>query len=88
MAAPAGVDELLRWLALVLAVANLVNKQAFYNQFWLVGALVAASLALPQGEPAVEATTAAAPTTRHPFAKSGALRRLRVLPDPDFAKCS
>jgi hypothetical protein len=49
-----GVDELLRWLALVLAVANLVNKQAFYNQFWLVGALVAASLALPQGEPAVE----------------------------------
>ena len=45
-----GVDELLRWLALVLAVANLVNKQAFYNQFWLVGALVAASLALPQGE--------------------------------------
>ena len=42
------VDELLRWLALVLAVANLVNKQAFYNQFWLVGALVAASLALPQ----------------------------------------
>ena len=37
-------------LALVLAVANLVNKQAFYNQFWLVGALVAASLALPQGE--------------------------------------
>ena len=47
-----GTDELLRWLALVLAVANLVNKQAFYNQFWLVGALVAASLALPQGEPA------------------------------------
>jgi hypothetical protein len=46
-----GIDELLRWLALVLAVANLVNKQAFYNQFWLVGALVAASLALPQGEP-------------------------------------
>ena len=27
------------------AVANLVNKQAFYNQFWLVGALVAASMA-------------------------------------------
>ena len=41
--------ELLRWLALVLAVVNLVNKQAFYNQFWLVAALVAASLALPQG---------------------------------------
>ncbi len=42
------VAEVLRWLALVLAVANLVNKQAFYNQFWLVGALVAASLALPR----------------------------------------
>ncbi|MEO5610075.1 MAG: hypothetical protein ABIQ61_04480 [Ornithinibacter sp.] len=41
------VAEVLRWLALVLAVANLVNKQAFYNQFWLVGALVIASLALP-----------------------------------------
>ena len=39
------VDEVLRWLALVLAVANLVNKQAFYNQFWLVAVLVAASLA-------------------------------------------
>ncbi|MFQ6170564.1 hypothetical protein ACK8HX_03065 [Oryzobacter sp. R7] len=39
------VGELLRWLALVLAVANLVNKQAFYNQFWLVAALVAASVA-------------------------------------------
>jgi hypothetical protein len=39
------LPELWRWLALVLLVANLVNKQAFYNQFWLVGALVAASLA-------------------------------------------
>jgi len=34
------LDVLLRWLALLLLVANLVNKQAFYNQFWLVGALV------------------------------------------------
>jgi hypothetical protein len=42
-------SELLRWLALSLAVVSLVNKQAFYNQFWLVAALVAASLALPQG---------------------------------------
>ncbi len=39
------LDELLRWLALVLLVANLVNKQAFYNQFWLVGAVVVVSLA-------------------------------------------
>src|SRR4029079_6510342 len=34
------LPELLRWLALMLLVANVVNKQAFYNQFWLVGALV------------------------------------------------
>jgi hypothetical protein len=54
-----GTAELLRWLALVLAVANLVNKQAFYNQFWLVGALVAASLAV---EP-VRAAAAPAPGT-------------------------
>jgi hypothetical protein len=37
--------HLLWWLALVLFVANLVNKQAFYNQFWLVGSLVALGLA-------------------------------------------
>ena len=42
-----GLGELLRWLALLLLVANLVNKQAFYNQFWLSGALVVVSLALP-----------------------------------------
>jgi hypothetical protein len=41
--------ELLRWLALVLLVANLVNKQAFYNQYWLSGALVALSLAAEAG---------------------------------------
>lgn len=41
----AALPELLGWLALVLLVANLVNKQAFYNQYWLVGALVALSLA-------------------------------------------
>lgn len=47
------IDELLRWLALVLLVANLVNKQAFYNQFWLSAALVLASFALggPTGGP-------------------------------------
>ncbi len=39
------LHELLGWLALVLLVANLVNKQAFYNQYWLVGALVAMALA-------------------------------------------
>jgi hypothetical protein len=39
------LEQLLRWLALLLLVANLVNKQAFYNQFWLSGALVAVSFA-------------------------------------------
>ena len=42
-----GPGELIRWLALLLLVANLVNKQAFYNQFWLSGALVVVSLAIP-----------------------------------------
>ncbi|MGL5849405.1 MAG: hypothetical protein ACRCZD_01375, partial [Phycicoccus sp.] len=44
------VDEVLRWLALVLVVASLVNKQAFYNQFWLVAVLVAASVAVGPGQ--------------------------------------
>jgi len=39
------LSSLLGWLALVLLVANLVNKQAFYNQYWLVGGLVALALA-------------------------------------------
>lgn len=51
-----GVAELLRWCALVLAAANLVNKQAFYNQYWLVVALVVLSWALPQEHPADGAT--------------------------------
>jgi hypothetical protein len=38
----------LRWCALVLFVANLVNKQAFYNQYWLVAALVLISMAVPR----------------------------------------
>ena len=45
------LDELLRWCAFVLLAANLVNKQAFYNQFWLSAALVAMSLAVPHREP-------------------------------------
>jgi glycosyl transferase family 87 len=46
------LGAVLRWLALVLLVANLVNKQAFYNQFWLVGALVVVSLAVAVRGPA------------------------------------
>jgi hypothetical protein len=38
----------LRWFALMLLVANLVNKQAFYNQYWLVAALVVMSFAVPR----------------------------------------
>ena len=38
---------LVRWCALVLFVANLVNKQAFYNQYWLVAGLVLLSWAIP-----------------------------------------
>jgi hypothetical protein len=45
-----GVAELIRWCALTLLVANLVNKQAFYNQYWLVVALMVLSWALPQAE--------------------------------------
>lgn len=42
----------LRWAALLLLVANLVNKQAFYNQYWLVAAMVLLSWAAasPQAE--------------------------------------
>ena len=41
------LGELVRWLALLLLVANLVNKQAFYNQYWLVAGLVLLSWAVP-----------------------------------------
>jgi hypothetical protein len=44
---PPDLGGVIRWCALILFVANLVNKQAFYNQFWLVGALVLVSLAVP-----------------------------------------
>lgn len=58
------MGELLRWSALILLAANLVNKQAFYNQYWLVGALVAISLLAedrsPQLSPSPSAATAAA----------------------------
>jgi hypothetical protein len=45
------LPEVLRWLALLLLVANLVNKQAFYNQYWLAGTLVVVSLALAAPRP-------------------------------------
>jgi hypothetical protein len=47
------LGTVLRWGALFLFVANLVNKQAFYNQYWLVAALVVISLAVPRPQEAV-----------------------------------
>jgi hypothetical protein len=41
------LPAVLRWAALVLFVASLVNKQAFYNQYWLVAAVVLLSWAVP-----------------------------------------
>jgi hypothetical protein len=52
------VAVVLRWCALVLLVANLVNKQAFYNQYWLVAGLVLVSWAaagVPVRSPAASA---------------------------------
>ncbi|WP_432511890.1 hypothetical protein [Kineococcus sp. SYSU DK001] len=46
---PVGLAGLLTWCAAVLLVANLVNKQAFYNQFWLVGALLLLAVAASAG---------------------------------------
>jgi len=45
------VDVILRITAWLLLVLNLANKQAFYNQYWLSAALIAASLAAGTPEP-------------------------------------
>ncbi|NAZ83781.1 hypothetical protein GTR02_18365 [Kineococcus sp. R8] len=47
---PVGLPGLLTWCAAVLLVANLVNKQAFYNQYWLVGALLLTAVAARAGQ--------------------------------------
>ncbi|GAA3626029.1 hypothetical protein GCM10022223_49050 [Kineosporia mesophila] len=54
--------NVLRWAAMVLLVANLVNKQAFYNQYWLVAALIVISLAAAR-YPQVSASEEADPVT-------------------------
>jgi hypothetical protein len=46
---PVGLAGLLTWCAAVLFAANLVNRQAFYNQFWLVGALLLLAVAASAG---------------------------------------
>jgi hypothetical protein len=55
------LGTVLRWGALFLFVANLVNKQAFYNQYWLVAALVVISLAVPGVATGVATPDSAAP---------------------------
>jgi len=47
------LGRLALWLAALLLTINLVNKQAFYNQFWLVAALLLVALA---ASPASHAT--------------------------------
>ena len=68
------LHELLGWLALLLVVANLVNKQAFYNQFWLAGALVALSLAATGVPVRASAPAAAAPAAAPPGRPSATAR--------------
>jgi len=62
-----GPAQLLRWCSLMLLLANLVNKQAFYNQFWLAGALLLLSWAVPQDLEPVP------PAPAGPGARSGRL---------------
>jgi hypothetical protein len=64
------IGQWLLWAALALLLANLVNKQAFYNQYWLVAALLVLGWAIEQpadlrprsrrepGRPAVPTATA------------------------------
>jgi hypothetical protein len=56
------LSSVLRWCALVLFVANLLNKQAFYNQYWLVGALVVISFAITRVPAAADDSAVAAET--------------------------
>ena len=55
------LGTVLRWAALFLFVANLVNKQAFYNQYWLVAALVVISLTVPRAQDEVSVPEPARP---------------------------
>lgn len=48
------LGTVLRWVGLLLLVATLVNKQGFYNQYWLVAAIVALSLVVPDPAPVPE----------------------------------
>lgn len=63
----------LRICAAVLLTASMVNKQAFYNQFWLVAALVAASLVVESArrDPRVTPSGSAARPSTAPQATTG-----------------
>ncbi|WP_432546699.1 hypothetical protein [Kineococcus sp. SYSU DK004] len=58
---PVDLGGLLGWSALVLLVANLVNKQAFYNQFWLVAAVLLLAVAARAGATATGAPAGGGP---------------------------
>ncbi|MGL4172860.1 MAG: hypothetical protein ACRCTR_02125 [Actinomycetota bacterium] len=52
------LSDLIGWLALFLLVANLTNKQAFYNQYWLVAALILLAAAVSPARNSPEQTPA------------------------------
>ncbi|WP_432523699.1 hypothetical protein [Kineococcus sp. SYSU DK006] len=88
---PVGLAGLLTWCAAVLMVANLVNKQAFYNQFWLVGALLLLAVAAaagaagappPAGGAATAGAAAPAGRLRAPRPRGRAGRRPRRAGSP------
>ena len=58
----AGPVELCLAAALVLLVANLVNKQAYYNQWWLVGSLLLSALAFTETQPPARLLALKSPT--------------------------
>jgi hypothetical protein len=88
------VWRLALWLATALLVVDLVNKQTFYNQYWLVGSLLLVALAAaPEagggsvGEQAAQPAREVVPLpfTEHPPPAGGAHHRgeLRVLEELD-----
>jgi len=85
---PVGLPGLLTWCAAVLLVANLVNKQAFYNQYWLVGGLlltaVAARAALAPAvpSPGVAAGVTSSRGPRRPGRRAGGAAAAPGAPSP------
>ncbi|MCI1262390.1 MAG: hypothetical protein LKG20_08980 [Tetrasphaera jenkinsii] len=80
------IGEVVRWAALVLFAANLVNKQAFYNQYWLVAALVALSLVLDAaGRPTDTVSPESSAASRQPGTQRqpGAHRAVSANPSHD-----